>query len=195
MMEKLPQKCDKKKERGAKICGMVENEEDAERCNKWIEAKHIGCNENGACKAQMKFEKTKCSAQFKYFMQGIWKDDVQVPSDINSQSIGDCFTEALDGISQCTSAAKEKVDAAMEGFEPPTEEEIAAFKQAMKEQFKNKRNKNKKNRKNKNKNKWNKWQKKNQWRKKKQQWEEKEQIDGDEDLENLEYEEEFDGLN
>merc|ERR1711937_924027 len=198
-MEMLPEMCNKKKERGSKICGMVENEEDAERCNKWIAAKHVGCNANGACKIQMKHDKQKCSAQFKYFMQGVWKDDVQAPAAINSQSIGACFTAALDGISECTSDAKSRVEDAMAGFEPPTEEEIAAFKKAMKEQFKNKGKRNRRNRKNKRKNKRNQWgKKKQQWRQKKQQWEEKqeqESMDEDGDLDQMELEEELDGLN
>lgn len=149
---------------------MVESPEDQERCNKWIEAKALTCEMKGMCKVNMKHDKQMCSAQLKYFMTGVWKDEIQVPEAITSQAIGNCFTEALNAVDECAEEADAAMDEAMAGVEPPTEQEIEAFKKAMKEQFKNKRQQNKRNRKNKRKNKRNQWQKKNQWRKKKQ-WE------------------------
>jgi len=170
--EKLPEMCDKKRERGQKICEMVESEEDAERCNRWIEAKHVACTENGKCKIQMKGDKQLCSARFQDFMQGIWKDDYKTNPDNNSESVGFCFTQAMDSIAKCTEEASAIIDEANAGFEPPTEEEIAAFKQAMKDQRKNKAKQNKRQRQNKRKNRRSNWQqKKSQWNMRKKQWE------------------------
>ena len=91
-------------------------------------------------------------------MLAIWKDDVS--TDIVSDDVGSCFKEVLDSANECARNAKESVEASMEGFDPPTEEEIAAFKAEMKKR----RSGNRNNRKNKRNNRRNNRRQRKQWK-------------------------------
>lgn len=143
MKERIPKKCDKKKEMGMSVCGQIEEEDQKARCEAFINSNHVKCTEMGLCKASIKTGKKRCGMAMKFAMMGIFMPEKlpEMPEGItvDSNTVAECHKDLIDGAADCQADAAPKIAAAMGDFEPPTEEELAQFKEAMKQARKAKR--------------------------------------------------------
>lgn len=126
MKEKVPQKCDKKLKIGQQVCQQVEDEEQFDRCESFVMANNVKCKAYGECRVTHKVGKKECGILGKLAMMNIF-DSEKVPENApnaTSADVGACHKDLIDSVSACQQKAQPAVEAANDGFDPPTEEEL-----------------------------------------------------------------------